>query len=180
MTITAKPSITDSGLMVGGRVVCNRVAENLVVSPESSGSAFLGATSPAPRSRHVFNVGVLEGYRFICLFRAKFWWMIPRVGKSASEIPMETQMLLLDVREESALDDENSSDMTSESTFYVLFLPVLDGPFRTSLQGTSENVLQFCVESGDPSVQASQVLEAVLINSGDNPFELLKNSIKYD
>ncbi|XP_034673802.1 probable galactinol--sucrose galactosyltransferase 2 isoform X4 [Vitis riparia] len=104
--------------------------------------------------------------------------MIPRVGKSASEIPMETQMLLLEVREESALDDENSSDMTSESTFYVLFLPVLDGPFRTSLQGTSENVLQFCVESGDPSVQASQVLEAVLINSGDNPFELLKNSIK--
>ncbi|RVW75140.1 putative galactinol--sucrose galactosyltransferase 2 [Vitis vinifera] len=160
MTITAKPSITDGGLMVGGRVVCNRVAENLVVSPESSGSAFLGATSPAPRSRHVFNVGVLEGYRFICLFRAKFWWMIPRVGKSASEIPMETQMLLLEVREESALDDENSSDMTSESTFYVLFLPVLDGPFRTSLQGTSENVLQFCVESGD------------------NPFELLKNSIK--
>ena len=74
--------------------------------------------------------------------------MIPRVGKSASEIPMETQMLLLEVREESALDDENSSDMTSESTFYVLFLPVLDGPFRTSLQGTSENVLQFCVESG--------------------------------
>lgn len=33
--------------------------------------------------------------------------------------------------------------------------------------------------SGDDDVRTAQVLEAVFINSGDNPFELIKDSIKY-
>lgn len=75
--------------------------------------------------------------------------MIPRVGNSGSEIPVETQMLLLEAREKSALhDDEDSSDAAAENTFYILLLPVLDGQFRATLQGTSENELQFCIESG--------------------------------
>ena len=75
--------------------------------------------------------------------------MIPRVGKSGSEIPLETQMLLLEAREQSALHDEISSDTNyTENTFYILLLPVLEGQFRTSLQGTPANELQFCVESG--------------------------------
>uniref|UniRef100_A0A7N2MKY1 Uncharacterized protein n=1 Tax=Quercus lobata TaxID=97700 RepID=A0A7N2MKY1_QUELO len=42
------------------------------------------------------------------------------------------------------------------------------------------NELHFCVESGlDFNVETSQSLEAVYINSGDNPFELLKDSINY-
>lgn len=83
------------------------------------------------------------------LFRVKIWWMIPRVGRSGSEIPLETQMLLLEAREQSALHDEISSDPNyTENTFYILFLPVLEGQFRTSLQGTPANELQFCVESG--------------------------------
>lgn len=62
---------------------------------------------------------------------------------------METQMLLLEAGEESAvLDEEPSADPAAENKFYILLLPVLEGPFRSSLQGTSSNELQFCVESG--------------------------------
>lgn len=77
--------------------------------------------------------------------------MIPRVGKSASDIPMETQLLLLEARQESALEGEFSSDSVEpmeENTSYILFLPVLDGEFRATLQGTASNELQFCIESG--------------------------------
>lgn len=74
--------------------------------------------------------------------------MIPRVGESANEIPIETQMLLLEARQRSALDDGVSVKQNSEYTFYILALPVLDGPFRTSLQGNAANELQFCAESG--------------------------------
>lgn len=75
--------------------------------------------------------------------------MIPRVGKSGSEVPMETQMLMLEAREESALEWEISSEPNSiGNTFYILLLPVLDGLFRASLEGTSENELRLCVESG--------------------------------
>ncbi|KAF5957367.1 hypothetical protein HYC85_004592 [Camellia sinensis] len=184
MTITAAPIVRDGCLMVRGKVVLTGVPTNVVVSPATSGSAaFLGATSTSLSSRHVFNLGVLDQpgdsncstgtYKFLCLFIVKIWWMIPRVGRSASEIPMETQMLLLEIREESIPGDE-----TSGNTFYILLLPTLDGPFRTSLQGTSSNELQFCIESGDPSVQTSQSYEAVFMNSGDNPFKLIKDSVK--
>lgn len=80
--------------------------------------------------------------------------MIPRVGKSASEIPMETQMLLLEAGEESVLNvaDEDTPGeaeaVANASKFYVLVLPVLDGAFRTTLQGTPSNDLQLCYESG--------------------------------
>jgi raffinose synthase len=33
--------------------------------------------------------------------------------------------------------------------------------------------------SGDAYVQTCQSLEAVFVNSGDNPFELIRDSIKY-
>lgn len=172
MTVTAKATIKDGCLLVRGNVVLTRVPQNVVVSP----SSFIGATSAAtPSSRHVFTLGVLpDGYRFLCLFRFKIWWMIPRVGKSACEVPMETQMLLLEAREDSPLDAGAASD----NTYYILLLPVLDGQFRATLQGTPANDLQFCIESGDSSVQASEAFEAVFINSGDNPFELIKDSIK--
>lgn len=76
------------------------------------------------------------------------WWMIPRLGKSGSEVPVETQMLLLKVAEESALNDESSADSDTERSLYILILPVLDGVFRATLQGNSGNELQLCVESG--------------------------------
>ncbi|KAF8399811.1 hypothetical protein HHK36_015682 [Tetracentron sinense] len=177
MTITAVPSIRDGCLMVRGKVVLTDVPAKVVSSPASSGSAFIGATSTTPSSRHVFTLGVLQGYKLMCLHRFKIWWMIPGVGKSGSDIPIETQMLLLEAEEDSALHDENA-EPTTENTFYILLLPVLEGQFRSSLQGNSSNELQFCVESGDPDVQTSQALESIFINSGDNPFELMKSSIK--
>ncbi|XP_043704808.1 probable galactinol--sucrose galactosyltransferase 2 isoform X1 [Telopea speciosissima] len=176
MTITAIPTITDGRLTVRGKVVLDGVPDNVVVSPASSGSAFIGATSTTETSLHVFTLGVLEGYRLLCLFRFKIWWMIPRMGKAGGDIPIETQMLLLEAREDSALHDEDVEQPTTENTFYILMLPVLDGQFRTSLQGTPTNELQFCVESGDPDVQCSQSLEAVFINSGDNPYKLMNES----
>lgn len=181
MTISVVPKVKDECLMVRGNLILTNVPQNIVVSPVSAGSAFLGATSPIPSSRHVFTLGTLRGYRLLSLFRVKIWWMIPRVGKSASDVPMETQLLLVEAREESALKTDFSSDSEEteeENTSYILFLPVLDGAFRATLQGTTLNELQFCVESGDAYVQTSQSHEAVFVNSGDNPFELIKDSIK--
>lgn len=183
MTITAVPTVKDECLMVRGKVVLTHVPQNVVVSPVgiASDSAFLGATSTVSSSRHVFDLGILQGYKLLSLFRVKIWWMIPRFGRSASDVPMETQFLLLEAREESALEDAFSSDSeepTTDNTCYILFLPVLDGQFRATLQGTQSNQLQFCIESGDAHVQTSQSLEAVFVNSGDNPFGLIKDSIK--
>ncbi|KAL0277984.1 UNVERIFIED_CONTAM: putative galactinol--sucrose galactosyltransferase 2 [Sesamum radiatum] len=175
MTITAVPVIKNGCLMVRGKVVLTGVPDNVVVSPASAGSAFVGANSTTLSSRHVFNLGVLEDCKFMCLFLAKIWWMIPRVGKSASEIPLETQMLLLEAGEESVVgivDDDSPTEPANDNKFYVLVLPVLDGAFRTTLQGTPSNELQFCYESDFSGTGRS------FCQFRDNPFELIKDSIK--
>ena len=69
--------------------------------------------------------------------------MIPRMGSSGSDIPVETQMLLVESKEE--------KESQNGATDYILFLPVLDGRFRSSLQGNSLNELEFCIESGSHS-----------------------------
>ncbi|KAF8005888.1 hypothetical protein BT93_K0233 [Corymbia citriodora subsp. variegata] len=178
MTISATPSIRDGSLIMRGRMVLTGVPGNVTIKPLGFGSAFIGATSETLSSCHVFTLGVLEGCRFLSLFRAKIWWMIPRVGDSADGIPPETQMLLVEARDKSALERGVNCNTNSECTLYVVILPVLDGAFRASLLGNSANELQFCIESGDTNVQTAESLEAVFINSGHNPFELLKESIK--
>ncbi|KAK9734012.1 hypothetical protein RND81_04G108300 [Saponaria officinalis] len=169
--------IEDCCLFVDGNVVLTGVPENVVMSPAPFGSAFLGATALAPSSRHVFTLGTLRGFKFLSLFRFKIWWMTPKVGTSGSDVRVETQLLLIEAKEEYVFLDK-AAEPSSEGTFYILVLPVLEGPFRASLQGTQTDELQFCVESGDPDVQTTQVSESVFINSGDNPYELIKKSVK--
>ncbi|KZV27585.1 putative galactinol--sucrose galactosyltransferase 2 [Dorcoceras hygrometricum] len=164
MFLKAKPAFKDGVLSFNGNNVVSDVPENVVVTPWSESSAFMGATSLESSSRHVFKLGIIKEARLLSLFRFKIWWMIPRAGNSARDVPVETQMLLLEA--------------SAENTDYVLFLPVLDGEFRSSLQGNSSNELEACVESGDAAVTSTACPRAVFVNSGRNPFELIKESMK--
>ncbi|XP_062013709.1 probable galactinol--sucrose galactosyltransferase 2 [Rosa rugosa] len=172
MFVGTKPALEDSILSVSGKHVLTDVPPNVVFTPiPYSSAAFLGATSQnaTSQSRHVFKLGVLRDVRLLSLFRFKLWWMIPRVGSTGSDIPVETQLLLLEAKEEEGKED---------STSYILFLPVLDGEFRSSLQGNTSNELEFCVESGDPAIVASESLKAVFVNCGNHPFDLVNESMK--
>ncbi|KAK1296074.1 putative galactinol--sucrose galactosyltransferase 2 [Acorus calamus] len=164
----AAPSLRDGVLEVNGRKALIGVPDNVVVSPLANGSAFLGAVSDEVKCRHVFNLGIL---------RFKIWWMMPQMGKSGSDVPVETQMLLLEAKDESDVNNRTTDEFES-STYYILFLPVLDGNFSSSLQGNSTDELEFCIESGDPAVEAAEFYEAVFVNYGSNPFELMKESMK--
>ncbi|KAL5574811.1 hypothetical protein UlMin_016510 [Ulmus minor] len=171
MFLSSKPILKDGTLSISGNDTLTSVPDNVVVTPLTNSSAFVGATSVEAKSRHVFKLGDIRDVRFLCLFRFKLWWMIPRVGNSGSDIPVETQMLLLEAKKGEDLDESNE-------TSYILFLPVLDGEFRTSLQGNSSNELEFCVESGDPAIVTSVSLNAIFVNSGDHPFDLVQESMK--
>ncbi|XP_018730644.2 probable galactinol--sucrose galactosyltransferase 2 isoform X2 [Eucalyptus grandis] len=172
MFIGTRPVLKEGALSVDGKDVLTDVPENVVVTPLTNSSAFVGATSNVEGSRHVFTLGVIQDIRLLCLFRFKIWWMIPRVGVSGSDIPVETQMLLLEVREGSDLEP-------SDEPSYILFLPVLDGKFRSSLQGNMADELELCIESGDPAIVTSESRKAVFVNYGENPFDLMKESMKF-
>ncbi|KAH6825870.1 hypothetical protein C2S53_020307 [Perilla frutescens var. hirtella] len=167
MFVKSPPAVKNGFLTFNGKNTLLGVPENVVMTPCSDSSAFLGAVSAETNSRHVFKLGVIEEARLLSLFRFKIWWMIPRVGNSAKDIPVETQMLLMEAREQA---DGN--------TAYVLFLPILDGKFRSSLQGNLDNELEVCVETGDSTKIGPGSSRAVLVNYGDNPFGLIKESMK--
>uniref|UniRef100_A0A8R7TJJ6 galactinol--sucrose galactosyltransferase n=1 Tax=Triticum urartu TaxID=4572 RepID=A0A8R7TJJ6_TRIUA len=159
-------------LLVGGRELISQCPPEVTlragVALAAPGAAFLGARAAAPSSRHVFSLGTIpKGWRWLSLFKLKIWWMAPKTGAEAAGVPAETQMLLLE-----------KTGNGAEDTVYALMLPALDGDFRASLQGCPENELQFCFESGDPDVQTKDAVDAVFVNSGDNPFKLMKESIK--
>ncbi len=80
-----------------------------------------------------FVLFLSRGIRFMCCFRFKLWWMTQRMGSSGNEVPYETQFMLL---------EGPSSDM------YTVVLPIIEGPFRASLQGSDNNELALCLESG--------------------------------
>lgn len=74
----------------------------------------------------------------MCLFRFKVWWMTQRMGTCGKDIPLETQFLLVE-----------SKDETDAPTIYTVFLPLLEGQFRAVLQGNDKNELEICLESGE-------------------------------
>ncbi|KAL1566900.1 galactinol--sucrose galactosyltransferase [Salvia divinorum] len=172
MFVKTPPAVKNGVLSFNGRDTLLGVPENVVLTPCSDSAAFLGALSSKTNSRHVFKLGLIEEARLLSLFRFKIWWMIPRVGSSGRDIPAETQMLLLEAREE-----PNSAEPDG-NTAYVLFLPILDGEFRSSLQGNLANELEVCVETGDSTKNGPGSSRAVLVNYGSNPFELIKESMK--
>lgn len=81
----------------------------------------------------------------MCCFRFKLWWMTQRMGTSGKEIPLETQFLIVESKDETAQGDSHSDDA---SIVYTVFLPLLEGPFRAVLQGNDKNELEICLESG--------------------------------
>ncbi|XP_024973609.1 probable galactinol--sucrose galactosyltransferase 2 [Cynara cardunculus var. scolymus] len=176
MTITPKISIDGGNLVVHGKTILKGVPENIVLTPGAGSGlitgAFIGATSSNSKSLHVFPVGVLEDLRFMCCFRFKLWWMTQRMGTCGKDIPLETQFMLVESKD----NNENQND--NSPTIYTVFLPLLEGQFRAVLQGNDKNELEICLESGDHAVETNQGLHLVYMHAGTNPFEVITQAVK--
>ena len=68
------------------------------------------------------------------------------MGEKGGDVPRETQFLL--VESKGAAGDEATAA-------YVVFLPLVEGAFRASLQGGAGDALELCVESGDADTCAA-------------------------
>lgn len=146
MTVTPKISVNDGNLVVHGKTILKGVPENVVLTPGSgnglvTGGAFIGATASNSKSLHVFPIGILEGLRFVCCFRFKLWWMTQRMGTCGRDIPLETQFMLIESKDSEG--EEGNSPI-----IYTVLLPLLEGPFRSVLQGNEKSEIEICFESG--------------------------------
>ncbi|XP_015898991.3 probable galactinol--sucrose galactosyltransferase 2 [Ziziphus jujuba] len=177
MTVTPKISINDGNLVVHGKTILTGVPDNIVLTPGSGvglvAGTFIGATASDSKSLHVFPMGVLEDLRFMCCFRFKLWWMTQRMGTCGKDVPLETQFMLVESK-----DDNGGGEQADSPTIYTVFLPLLEGLFRAVLQGNDNNELEICLESGDNAVETNQGLYLVYMHAGTNPFEVINQAVK--
>lgn len=126
----------------------------------------MGFEADEPKSRHVATLGKLRGIRFMSLFRFKLWWTTHWVGTRGNDVENETQMMIL---------DKNHLGRP-----YVLLLPLLEGPFRASIQPGPQNDdhVDICVESGSTCVTGSIFRSCLYMRVGEDLYSLVKEAMK--
>ncbi|XP_027358487.1 probable galactinol--sucrose galactosyltransferase 5 [Abrus precatorius] len=161
-------TIVDSNLEVNGQVILSEVPENITITPctyTNTSGCFLGFHERTSQSRHVAALGKLKNINFMSIFRFKVWWTTLWTGSNGRDLETETQFLML----------QSSPTQTRP---YVVFIPIIEGPFRASLQpGPNDNV-EVCVESGSSHVVGSSYDSVVYIHAGEDPFSLVKEAMR--
>ena len=139
------------------------LAENVSAEEDPSGiGVFLRFKAEVQAARHVFPVGTVVGTsRFTCCARYEPFWMKPHSGTRAGEVPVETQYLLTEQADGSC----------------VLYVPLIDGAFRASLQGVGEDGLELVAESGDPATVTDQIV-GLFVAAGSDPYALLEQAAR--
>ncbi|KAM6572333.1 hypothetical protein CsatA_016413 [Cannabis sativa] len=170
-------SIDGSNLTVNGHVILSEVPDNVTATPSphtainddsiSTVGCFLGFGTDSASSRHVAPVGKLKDIRFMSIFRFKVWWTTHWAGSKGRDLEHETQMVIL----------ENSSELGRP---YVLILPLIEGPFRASIQpGPNDNdFVDVCIESGSTKATSSEFKSILYLHAGEDPFNLVKEAMK--
>ncbi|KAI4389308.1 hypothetical protein MLD38_001545 [Melastoma candidum] len=182
MTIKTAVRISDRKLVVKDRTILAEVPDNVITTSASSSGPvegiFLGADFDGDSSCHVVPLGTLRDVRFMACFRFKLWWMAQRMGDQGSEIPLETQFLLVESKEGSRLDVAgDGKEEEADCVVYTIFLPLIEGPFRACLQGNADDQLELCLESGDLNVTASTFTHSVFVHAGMDPFQTIFDAV---
>ena len=163
MTTTTTTDTRTELALLSGTPFLTGTAANVTPLEDSHGvGRFFKFTSESPASRTVFSLGKISGVtRFVGCHRYEPFWMLPYVGKTGSEVIIETQYLLAET-------DRNT---------YVLVVPLIDSAFRASLQGNEQNEVELVIESGDPAVTTESMV-GLFIAESDNPYTLMEASAK--
>ncbi|KAG6530919.1 hypothetical protein ZIOFF_004686 [Zingiber officinale] len=119
MTISSAVRVTKSKMVIRGRSVLSGVPDNVVagavVNSSPVDAIFLGAEF----SCEVHGVLSVQGF--------ELWWIAQRMGNQGRGIPYETQFLLLESKTESF------NGVGDDEADYVVFLQLVEGPFRACL-----------------------------------------------
>lgn len=166
-------TLEGSNFMANGHLILSDVPDNITVTPSSHTSidksittigCFVGFDVTQSSSRHVVPIGKLKNIRFMSIFRFKVWWTTHWVGSNGRDLEHETQIVILD-----------KSDCGRP---YVLLLPLLEGPFRSSLEPGHDDYVDICVESGSTKASSANFRSALYLHAGDDPFTLVKEAMK--
>lgn len=148
----------DSSLVAGERLLVAELDPQLTVEPDGGDvGVFLRAASGRSASRLCFNAGKLPALRrYTVCHRYEPYWMKPAVGTRLRDVPPETQFLLGEL----------------SAGGWLLYVPLIDEPWRFSLRGHPDGRLELVAETGDPHLGGHGGL-ALFVALGEDPFALL-------
>jgi raffinose synthase len=124
-------------------------------------SLFLHTSHPESLPEHETSLGsLISCRRLIACARQNRYWMGPKTGASAKDIPFDTQFLLIEIEQDQQ---------------YALMLPLVDNGFRASLNHQDGPFLEVvcAAESGDAAV-TSKGMRALYVAVGEDPYKLIK------
>ncbi|CAA2939106.1 probable galactinol--sucrose galactosyltransferase 6 isoform X1 [Olea europaea subsp. europaea] len=180
MTIKPIVRIVDGKLVVKDRTILTNVPDNVIATSGASAGPvegmFLGAEFDHDNSCHVVSLGTLLEVRFLACFRFKLWWMAQKMGDKGRDVPLETQFLLMETKDESNLESDVIGN-EDNNVVYTVFLPLVEGPFKACLQGNVHDELELCLESGDIGTVGSTFAHSVYISSGTDPYATIYEAI---
>ncbi|XAR58211.1 Galactinol--sucrose galactosyltransferase [Bertholletia excelsa] len=165
-------TLEGSNFTANGHVFLSDVPPNIKAFPSPTaeksasvvaGSCFVGFDAPTADSRHVVPVGKLRGIRFMSIFRFKVWWTTHWIGLNGRDLENETQLMIL--------------EKSGSGRPYVLLLPLLEGPFRASLQPGHDDFVDICVESGSSKVCGSEFRSVLYLHCGDDPYNVVREAM---
>lgn len=150
--------IDDGILLMQGRPVLTDVPAGVCLQTDAeSGGVFVTITAESAKAWHRLPLGQIAALgRFTSSYRTNLFFLEAKAGVQGSEIPIETQCLTIQRTDGS----------------YTLMLPILDTPFRASLEGGEDQRCYLVAESGDPAL-ISNSITALYIALGDDPYALM-------
>lgn len=161
---TSTVTLVGSNFMANGHVILSDVPSDITTSNVVSSGCFVGFDAKEASSRHVAPIGKLSGIRFMSIFRFKVWWTTHWVGSNGRDLEHETQMVML--------------EKSDSGRPYVLILPLLEGPFRASIQPGKDDFMDVCVESGSTKVSDSSFRSVIYMQAGYDPYVLVKKAMR--
>ena len=192
-------------LTLNGAPVLSGLPANVTLVDDPQGvGVFLQFAAEKPLSRHVFALGDLHGGpRLTFAHRYEPFWMKAAVGTKGGDVLPETQFLLCewsgsdaakakgdkpseatadDATQDSAPDADANLNRDANSAApvdlpVVLFVPILDGDMRASLQGAGEHGLELVAETGDPAVCADTIV-GLFIAAHTDPYTLMEQAAR--
>ena len=157
------PSLSEATVRLDGVVLLSDVCGDLHAEGDDRGhGVFLVARAKTSSSRHLFSLGrIADLDRFTACHRYEPYWMKPAAGSRASEVPAETQVLLVRLG----------------SGRWMLVVPLLGELFRFSLRGKSDDTLELLGETGDAFAPGHGGL-AAYVAAGADPFDLVRTGAR--
>ncbi|KAK3042584.1 hypothetical protein RJ639_000836, partial [Escallonia herrerae] len=131
------------------------------VQSMSNKGGFFGFKKEVSSDRLINSLGKFSDRDFLSIFRFKTWWSTQWVGRSGSDLQMETQWVLLDV---------------PETKSYVIIIPIVQGKFRSALHPGANGHVKICAESGSTQAVASSFDAIAYVHVSTNPYNLMKEA----